>query len=127
MRRWKKPAAACLAALLTVTVLPYAGGGTIVTCAAGNNLAKNGGFEGGDLTGWTQNSWCTSGGSHIKRCAVRRCDKACGRKLFSEAGRKDKRSSNPADGGSGGRTDILAVRTDLSEYREYAFCRIHGK
>ena len=39
------------------------GGGTIVTCAAGNNLAQNGGFEGGDLTGWTQNSWCTSGGA----------------------------------------------------------------
>lgn len=62
MRKWKRPAAACLAAVLTVTMLPYAGG-SMVTHAADDNLAVNGGFESGDRTGWTENSWCVSGGA----------------------------------------------------------------
>ena len=62
MRKWKRPAAACLAAVLAVTMLPHAGG-TMVTHAAADNLAVNGGFESGDRTGWTENSWCTGGGA----------------------------------------------------------------
>ena len=62
MKKWKRPAAACLAAVLAVTMLPYAGG-TVVTHAAAENLAVNGGFESGDRTGWTENSWCVEGGA----------------------------------------------------------------
>lgn len=62
MRKWKRPAAACLAAILAVTMLPYAGG-TVVTHAVADNLAVNGGVESGDRTGWTENSWCVSGGA----------------------------------------------------------------
>lgn len=62
MHKWKRAVSVCMAALLTAGILPYTNG-SIVSKAAGTNLVQNGGFENGDLTGWSENDWCKGGGA----------------------------------------------------------------
>ena len=62
MKKCKRPAATCLAAILTAGMMPWAGG-AVVSRAADNGFVQNGGFESGNLNGWTENMWCVGGGA----------------------------------------------------------------
>lgn len=61
MRNRKRWAQASAFAVLSAGLL--AGSMYVRTDAAEENLAQNGSFEDGKLTGWTENSWCLSGGA----------------------------------------------------------------